>query len=395
MMPINRPLTIIGVMSGTSGDGIDVALCRVSGIPPQLDAQILHAQTFPYPDAFRQRIFASCDPHTSSVDEIARLHVDLAEIIAEKIRIVISEKGEQPDLIASHGQTIWHDVVDGRVQASLQIGSGAVIAERTAITTITNFRQRDISAGGQGAPLTAYADWLLLRHPEHWRAVQNIGGMANVTLLPPLNDDQSQPLAFDTGAGNALIDAAVYQLTEGQHAHDPDGSFARSGKIDHQWLAELLQHPYYAQKPPNTTGRELFGTAYARQLIQQAHTRQLSASTIIATVTALTAATIADAYERFAPHQPQEIIIGGGGVHNTYLMELIQRYTEIPTYPHEMVNINSDFKEALVFALLAHETWYHRPASLSPFTGSTHPTLLGDITPANNWQQLMQSTWRL
>ena len=206
-------MLIVGLMSGTSADGIDAALCEITGAPPNLRARILHAITHPYPDGFQARILNACLPDQSHVDELCQLNADLGERFR---RSGVTRHFRTPgvlaevDLIGSHGQTVWHMVqADGRVSATLQITEAAVIAERTGITTISNFRPRDVAAGGQGAPLTSYADWLLLRHPDHWRAVQNIGGIGNVTFLPPLTDAISPPLAFDTGPGNALIDSAA------------------------------------------------------------------------------------------------------------------------------------------------------------------------------------------
>ena len=175
------------------------------------------------------------------------------------------------DLIGSHGQTIWHNVrPSGAVDASLQVVEGAVIAERTGITTISNFRARDIAAGGQGAPLTSYVDWLLLRHPSKWRAIQNIGGMGNVTFLPPLQDEGAEAISFDTGPGNALLDIAVAGLTDGNMTYDRDGELAKAGRVNEEWLDELLRHPYYERAYPKTTGRETFGSAAALELLSAA-----------------------------------------------------------------------------------------------------------------------------
>ncbi len=213
------------------------------------------------------------------------------------------------DLIVSAGQTIWHEVRDdGRVAATLQIGESSVIAERTGITSIGNLRARDVAAGGQGAPLVSYFDWLLLRHPTRWRAAQNIGGIGNVTFLPPQNDPQLRALAFDTGPGNVLIDCVVSTLTGGAETYDRDAAFAQQGQIDELWLVELLQHPYYARTPPKTTGRELFSPAMANALLTQGRGRGLDAPSIVATLTALTADSIANAYNRFAPASPAEAV---------------------------------------------------------------------------------------
>lgn len=381
-------MKIIGLMSGTSGDGIDVALCEITGAPPTLSATIVDTWSVPYEESFRQQIFHACEK--GDAGDICRLNAEVSERFAKAItdNIDLSDI----DLIGSHGQTIWHDVTpEGRVTSTLQIGTPAIIAERTGITTISNFRERDIAAGGQGAPLTAYVDWLLLRDPVGWRAIQNIGGMGNVTFVPPLNDDESPLIAFDTGPGNALIDASMMALRG--LAYDADGELASSGNIHHKWLNQLLSHPYFKQQPPRTTGRETFGTDYAKKLVQQGKLLRLSDADIIATITALTAYSIADSYRQYAPSMPNQIILGGGGSHNQTLINMLGELLPIPVMTHESIGLDSDFKEALVFAVLAYETWHNRVGCLPSQTGATHATVLGQITPSANYTELIKRTW--
>jgi anhydro-N-acetylmuramic acid kinase len=386
-------MLVVGLMSGTSVDGIDAALCEIQGAPPRLCARILHGLTVPYDAAQRARILAACRPDTSGVDAICRLHAALGEWLAEAALRVIAEAGLHPsdvDLIGSHGQTVWHDVcAEGRVTATLQLGEAAVIAERTGITTVSNLRARDVAAGGQGAPLTGYVDWLLLRHARHWRAVQNIGGMANVTFLPPLSLAEALPLAFDTGPGNALIDGAVAALSNGQLAYDRDGAWAARGAVCRHWLEELLAHPYFRREPPKTTGRELFGQPLAHALVERGSALGLAPADIVATLTALTAASIADAYRRFAPAPMGEVIVGGGGRHNRTLLTMLQQQLpESAILSHEAIGLDGDFKEALVFAVLACETWHGRPGAHPAITGAQRPTVLGQITPGDNYGAL-------
>ncbi len=393
-------MLVVGLMSGTSADGVDVAICDIRGAPGNLTADLLYGATYEYEPAMRQRILACCDPAQSRVDQIAALHVDLAEVFAQRTLETIEQVGLAPgeiDLIGSHGQTLWHNVLaSGQVNVSLQVVEPAVIAERSGITTISNFRARDIASGGQGAPLTSYVDWLLLRHPTYWRAIQNIGGMGNVTFLPPLADDRSQPIAFDTGPGNALLDIAVAHITDGAQNFDRDGVLAGQGRVNEEWLDELLGHPYYARDYPKTTGRETFGTAAALDLVAQAQGRGLTPSEVIATLTALTATNIADAYQRFAPAPIQEVILGGGGRHNPVMVGLLrQLLAPAAVMTHEDIGMNSDFKEALVFAVLAFETWHGRPASLPAMTGARHASILGQITPGANYADLLRGAWRL
>ena len=392
-------MIVIGLMSGTSADGVDVALCDIRGQPGDMSVDLLHGQTFEYAVEMRRRILACCDPGESRVDDIAALHVDLAEVFADCALAALQNANLKPDLvdlIGSHGQTIWHNVLpSGEVNVSFQIVEAAVLAERAGITTISNFRARDIAAGGQGAPLTSYVDWLLLRHPTHWRAVQNIGGMGNVTFLPPLLDETAAPVAFDTGPGNALLDIAVSYFSEGELKYDRDGHFAKQGRVNEEWLDELLRHPYYARDYPKTTGRETFGTAAALALVAEAQSRGLDEAEIIATLTALTASNIAEAYRRFAPAPIREVILGGGGRRNPVMVGMIrQLLAPAAVMAHEDLGLDSDFKEALVFALLAYESWYGRPAALPALTGARRASILGTITPGLNYAELLRRTWR-
>lgn len=391
-------MKIIGLMSGTSGDGIDAVLCEITGAPPHINATIIAAITQPYDPALRQRILASCRPEESRVDDLCQLNFDLSHAFVAAARRVIETaelEAKDIDLVSSHGQTVWHNVLpDGRVNATLQIGEAAVIAEETGITTISNLRARDVAAGGQGAPLAGYLDWLLLRHPDHWRAVQNIGGIGNVTFLPPLSDTTSDPVCFDTGPGNVLIDTAVSVITGSAQTYDQDGERAAQGQIDEAWLADLMTHPYYAQQPPKTTGREVFGADMGAALVSEGRMRKLADNDIIATLTALTAANIADAYQRFAPTTVNEVIIGGGGARNPTLMTMLgDRLAPAPVIDHEAIGLDSESKEGLLFALLAYEAWHNRPGTHPALTGARHGSVLGQITPGANMVDLLRRTW--
>jgi anhydro-N-acetylmuramic acid kinase len=383
-------------MSGTSADGVDAALCEVTGAPPQLQARILQGVTVPYDAVTRKRILEACQPNGADSRALCRLSFDLAHLFADVLETLLHAAKVAPnevDLIGSHGQTVWHEVQNGKVHSTLQIVEPSVLAERTGITTLSNFRARDVAAGGQGAPLTGYVDWLLLRHDTHWRAVQNIGGMANVSFLPPLSDATNDLLAFDTGPGNALLDIAMSDLSNGAHRYDPDGSVAARGIVDEDWLHDLMAHPYFHQAPPKTTGRELFGTAMAQGLVNDGKARGNSTETIMATLTAFTAWSIAHAYQQFAPSKVAEIVLGGGGKHNRTLVHLLEQYTGATVLTHEALGMDSDYKEALVFAVLAYETWHNRPATLPSQTGARHASVLGAITPSANYAALTRKTW--
>lgn len=391
-------MRVIGLISGTSADGIDAALCEIEGAPPSVQARIVAGRTVPYPPALRARVLASYQPGQSSVDELCRLNVEIGEVFAEAALGIIAEAGRKPgeiDLIASHGQTVWHEVLaNGSVHSTLQLGEAAVIAERTGITTINDLRSRDIAAGGQGAPLAGYVDWLLLRHPTKARAVQNIGGIGNVTFLPPLSDTTSEPIAFDTGPGNALMDDVLRLSTGGRQTFDANGALARQGNIDAQWLQELLSHPYYERQPPKTTGRELFGSAMAIELLAQGEARGLELADIVATLTALTAQSISHAYQRFAPYPIEEAILGGGGRHNaTLVASLRELLAPAEVLTQEDIGQNSDDKEALLCAVIGYETWHARAGNHPAITGARHPVVLGQITPGDNFAELIRRMW--
>jgi anhydro-N-acetylmuramic acid kinase len=271
---------------------------------------------------------------------------------------------------------------DGSVAGTLQIGDAAILVERTGITAVHDLRTRDVAAGGQGAPIVAYVDWLLLRHPTAYRAVQNLGGIGNVAWLPPLSDVETAPVAFDTGPANVLIDVLATLLSEGRASSDVDGALAAQGLVDEGWVSELLKHPYFARRPPKTTGRELFSPAFAAQLLEDGRARGLGESDIVASVTAFSAHSIVDQYRRFLPVMPEEVIVAGGGTRNPVLMAQLRARLpascQLMTY--EDVGYASHLKEAMAMAVLAHETWHGRPGTLPELTGVRHPVLMGSIT---------------
>jgi anhydro-N-acetylmuramic acid kinase len=388
-------MKVIGLMSGTSTDGMDAALVEIHGAPPHLSVELRAFSCVPFDPGQRARVFSLFDPATGVVDDICRMNFSIGEWFASAALQVIDKAGLAPtdvDLIGSHGQTIYHAVDPASpVKSTLQIGEAAVIAARTGITTVADFRVADVAAGGQGAPLISYVDWLLLRSPTLVRAVQNIGGIANVTYLPA-SDDPQGVRAFDTGPGNMLIDDAARRATAGAQTYDHDGELAARGKVDASLLAEWMAHPYLAEPPPKTTGREQFGVHFAARAWAQAQHRGLRGEDIVATLTALTAASIADAYRRFLSRMPDEVILGGGGASNPTLVGMLrQRLGQIAVLRHEVLGLSSDAKEAIAFALLAYETIHGRPGNLPACTGARSQAVLGKITPGANYPSLLTS----
>jgi anhydro-N-acetylmuramic acid kinase len=382
-------MIIVGLMSGTSADGVNAAVVRLEGAPPALAWELLAHTHSPHAPALRAEIFACFRPETGDVARLCALNFNLGRALAAAALDGIAAARLTPAqvaLIGSHGQTVWH-IPDGPTASTLQIGEPAIIAELTGITTVSNFRTRDMAAGGQGAPLVARVDALLFGHARLHRALQNIGGIANVTYVPA--GDAEAAFAFDTGPGNMLIDDAAQRTTGGALDYDRDGALAAAGRVDDGWLAELLTHPYFRRPPPKTTGRELFGQQYGAELWKRGRDRGLSGEDVIATLTALTARSIAMAYRDFLPILPDEVIVSGGGARNPVLMAqlaaALAEFARIQGPPRVLTSdelgLPVEAKEAVAFAVLAYETWHGRPGNLPAATGAPRPVVLGSITP--------------
>lgn len=373
------------MISGTSADAIEVVACQIDGAPPRLELTVLAARTAPIGRELQRRIHANATVDGSDVGSICLLDVEIADAFADAALATVEEMGlraEDMDLIGSHGQTIWHAVgANGNVLGSLQIGNGARIAERTGITTISDLRSRDIAAGGQGAPIVAYVDWLLSRHETAYRAIQNLGGIGNVAYLPPIADQDTRPLAFDTGPANVLSDVLVTLVTDGRESYDRDGAMAARGVVDEDWVTELLTLPYFERRPPKTTGRELFSPAMGRRLLVTGRARGLADEDVVATVTAFAADSVADQYRRFLPVAPDEVIVAGGGTRNPVLMARLAAALPATAglLTYEDLGYASHQKEAMAMAVLAYETWHGRPGTLPAFTGVSHPVLMGAL----------------
>jgi anhydro-N-acetylmuramic acid kinase len=380
---------VVGLMSGTSVDGIDAAVVDVTSEDDALQMRLLGYVESQIDELLRQRIHALFDPEQSRIDEVCEVNVLLGDAFANAAALAIRQTGVQADLVASHGQTVWHQVAPGHTRSTLQLAEPSVIAERIGVTTIADFRPRDIAAGGQGAPLASWGDALLFGDQQLSRAVQNIGGIGNVTWVPP-GGQWAAMLAFDTGPGNALIDHAAWRLSGGLQRFDVDGALAATGRVDDTLLAGLLDHPYFPAQPPKSTGRELFGAQLVDPFIDRCLQRGLSTSDILATLTAFTAHSIADQYRRFLPGRPDEVVVGGGGSRNPVLMRLLSELLDPAQIRlHEEFGLPSLGREAVYFALMGHEALHGRPNTVPSCTGATHSVVMGKLVPGANYRSLM------
>jgi len=373
-------------MSGTSADGIDAAIVDFS---PRGKPELPAFATYPYGSAIRRRVLDVCHAQSVSLDELVRLDFLLGELLAEAVVALADESQislSSIDLIGSHGQTVRHLPETARfcgrsVSGTMQLGRAAIIAERTGLTTVSDFRPRDIAAGGAGAPLVPLTDWMLLGHNSLNRAVQNVGGIANVTWLPAGGGPESI-IAFDTGPGNMVIDHIVAAITGGRRRFDRDGRIAAGGSVDRATLRRLMRNAYFRRTPPKTTGRELFGAGFAERLLARARAEGLCDADIVATATDFTAASIADAYRRHLPARPDEVILCGGGAGNPTLAAMLaKRLDGVTVAAIDEYGIDADAKEAVSFAMLARLTVLGQPGNAPSATGARRPAVLGTITP--------------
>ncbi|HEY2594453.1 MAG TPA: anhydro-N-acetylmuramic acid kinase [Chloroflexota bacterium] len=386
-------MIVVGLMSGTSVDGIDAAVVDIAHAEDALKVTLLAYAESPIDEPLRKRIHALFSPEQSRIDEVCEVNVLLGEAFAKAAIAGLRQAGlsaQQADLVASHGQTVWHEVAPGHTRSTLQLGEPSVIAERLGVTTVADFRPRDIAAGGQGAPLASWGDALLFGDARLARAVQNIGGIGNVTWVPPGGQWEAM-LAFDTGPGNALIDHAAWRLTGGMQRFDADGALAAAGRVDDLLLSDLLADPYFLLQPPKSTGRELFGAQFVDPVIDRALAAGLSYADVVATLTAFTAHSIADQYRRFLPLSPDEVIVGGGGSRNPVLMRLLSELLDPAQIRlHEDFGLPSLGREAVYFALMGHEALHGRPNTVPSCTGAGHAVVMGKVVPGANYRRLMR-----
>ena len=379
---------VIGLMSGTSADGVDAALADIRGTGHELKIKLKAFRTLPYPTVFRERLVQAMT--SGMVEEVCHLNAALGEWFARAALKVLKAAGVSPRrvaLIGSHGQTLHHlpkprrEPVIGSVRSTLQLGTSAVIAERTGITTVADFRSRDMAAGGEGAPLTPYLHFLLFRHPSRARAVINIGGICNLTYLPAGGSLQSVR-AFDTGPGNMVVDGVVRYLTGGRQQFDRSGRLARTGKVDEGLLRRLLQHPFLRRRPPKSTGREEFGERFVDRFVLLGRLAGLSDADLVATATAFTARTIADA-QKFLPRRVEEAFVCGGGARNPTLMSMLQDVIGTPVRPVEALGWDGRALEAVAFAVFAYQHGQGVPCNLPHVTGAKRAVVLGTMVPGD------------
>lgn len=385
-------LLVLGLMSGTSADGIEAALVRISGAPPKLKSKLVGHASFPIPKPVRQKILQIAEGTPLPAAEISQLNFRLGNLFAEaaiatckKLRVPVKSL----DLIASHGQTIFHQgppvpYLGAKTSSTLQIGEPSIIAARTGVTTIGDFRPADMAQGGQGAPLVPFADYLLYRHEKFGRVSLNLGGIANVTVIPARAKPQ-EVFAFDTGPANILIDALVSHFTKGRQRFDKNAQLAGQGRYLPALLDELMRDPYLRQQPPKSTGREYFGRTFVEKILREGRKLRARPQDLIHTATIFTALSVVDALNRFVLSKTKisQLIVSGGGARNPLLMcQLEAALAPITLLTSEKFGVPEQSKEAYAFALLAYETIHHRPSNLPSATGATRPAILGKISYA-------------
>jgi len=407
-----KPMLVLGMMSGTSADGIDSALVKISGTPPNLKIKLLGHAKQNFPPQIRKEILRVAEQNPLAPGEFSQLHARLGQLYAEAALNACKKLKISPrkvDLIGNHGQTVFHqsqpvNFLRAKTASTLQIGDGSVIAGRTGITTISDFRPADIALGGQGAPLVPYVDYLLWRDKRLGRVALNIGGIANLTVIRA-NAKPSDVLAFDTGPGNMLIDALVSHFTRGRQRYDKNAHLAAQGNLIPLFLQTLLNDRYLRQKPPKSTGREYFGAAYTEKNLALGRRLHVKPNDLIRTVTIFTALSIVDALNRFVLPKTKihQLVVSGGGANNPLIMAQLFALLNFPVAarhavpvsarPHPSSNIEVvsssafgipvDAKEALAFAVLAYETLHQRPCNLPSATGARHAAILGKISYAS------------
>jgi anhydro-N-acetylmuramic acid kinase len=384
-----KPLIVAGIMSGTSADGVDVALVRIGGTLDQRRITLLQHVSFAYPKVLRQAVLAAMDAQTISTAELARLNWRLGLAYSEAATMAIGSFGRKVDLIGCHGQTVYHQGIAapyaGRLIAcTWQLGEMALLSSATKLPVVSNFRPADMVAGGQGAPLVPYLDYVLFKSAKRNRVLQNLGGIGNLTAMPA-GASADKLLAFDTGPANMIIDVLMQRLFN--KAYDRNGAVARRGTVSESIIAESMRNPYFTLAPPKSAGREEFGESYAAQFLGLCNKAGLSREDTIATATGITVESIRDAFEKFVQPRlhsaPTDYCVGGGGARNLTMMRMLAEKLSpfrCNVTTTDTFGIPAEAKEAVAFALLAYETWNHRPSNVPAATGAERPAILGQVT---------------
>lgn len=378
-------------MSGTSADGINVALVRIQGRGFRSRFELLAHYQFPYPANVRRAVLATMNASAASVANLSRLHFLLGELYADAVRAAQRRARLECELVGCHGQTLYHQgrpaiFLGRRIACTWQSGEGAIVAAKIGVPVVSDFRPADIAAGGKGAPLVPFLDYALYRHRRYGRIVQNLGGIANLTAIPPRTLPEDV-VAFDTGPGNMVIDAVTEHLFE--RPFDRNGRIAARGEPIERVLQQLLCNPFFRQKPPKTAGREQFGREFARELLRLC--RRADEHDIVATATALTARSIGVAVRKFVlplvepPVRFREFVVSGGGTNNLTLMRMIREELaplKMRVRTSDDFGLPSQAKEAVAFAMLAYQTWRHLPSNIPSATGAERPAILGKVSYA-------------
>ena len=380
-----KTLRVIGLMSGTSADGMDAALVDISGFGLDTKVTTLGFVSVPYPENVRNEILRLASGKEGGSHDLCLFSFLLGQLSLEACLAVCEQAGvpkESIDLVGSHGQTLWHipkaeDYLGRPVRGTLQLGEASIICEGLGCPVVSDFRVRDLAAGGQGAPLVPYAEYLLYRREDESVGLQNLGGIGNLTVLPR-GGRMEDTFAFDTGPGNMVMDQLMERFTDGKQRYDENGAMAAQGRWDESLLAWMLDDPYLKKAPPKSTGREYYGKEYVDALLARAE--GLKPENILATACRFTAECIRVAIDRFCPAQPDYLVIGGGGSRNPTLMRDIRAVLSVPVLVNEDLGYDSDAKEAVAFAVLANECVHGSTNNMPSVTGARHPVVMGKIS---------------
>lgn len=385
-------MIVAGVMSGTSADGVNVALTRIQGRGFRSRLELLAHYQFPYPVEVRRALLATMNASSAAVADLSRLNFLLGELYADAVRAALRRARLECQLVGCHGQTIYHQgttkpFLGRRIACTWQTGEGAIVAAKLGVPVVGDFRPADMAAGGKGAPLVPFLDYALYRHRRYGRIVQNLGGIGNLTAIPPRAEPENL-VAFDTGPGNMVMDALAQTLFG--EKYDRNGAIAARGAVLAQVLEQMLRDPYFRQKPPRTAGREQYGREYAARFLKECRRHTKSNEDAVATATALTAESIAESYARFVGRRmtgaPVDYIVSGGGARNATLLAMLTRRLHpmgCTVVTSKKFGMPAEAKEAAAFALLAWLTWYHLPGNVPAATGARFARILGQVTYAS------------